>query len=39
MTITSLDFETANHSRASVCAAGLTVLENGQNQKDHEQAI
>jgi DNA polymerase-3 subunit epsilon len=29
MTITSLDFETANHSRVSICAAGLAVFENG----------
>jgi len=28
-TITSLDFETANHSRVSICAAGLAVFENG----------
>ena len=30
MTITSLDFETANRSRASICAAGLAVFENGE---------
>ena len=29
MTITSLDFETANHSRVSICSAGLAVFENG----------
>jgi DNA polymerase-3 subunit epsilon len=29
MTITSLDFETANHSRVSICAAGIAVFENG----------
>ncbi len=29
MTFTSLDFETANHSRVSICAAGLAVFENG----------
>ena len=29
MTITSLDFETANHSRVSICAAGLAVFEDG----------
>jgi DNA polymerase-3 subunit epsilon len=29
MTITSLDFETANYSRVSICAAGLAVFENG----------
>ena len=29
MTITSIDFETANHSRVSICAAGLSVFENG----------
>jgi DNA polymerase-3 subunit epsilon len=29
MTITSLDFETANRSRVSICAAGLAVFENG----------
>ena len=29
MTITSIDFETANHSRVSICAAGLAVFENG----------
>ena len=29
MTITSLDFETANRSRASICAAGMAVFENG----------
>jgi DNA polymerase-3 subunit epsilon len=27
---TSLDFETANHSRVSICAAGLAVFENGE---------
>ena len=30
MTFTSLDFETANRSRVSICAAGLAVFENGQ---------
>lgn len=30
MTFTSLDFETANPSRVSICAAGLAVFENGQ---------
>ena len=29
MTITSLDFETANHSRVSICAAGIAVFEDG----------
>jgi DNA polymerase-3 subunit epsilon len=29
MTIVSLDFETANPSRVSICAAGLAVFENG----------
>ena len=29
MTITNLDFETANHSRVSICAAGIAVFENG----------
>jgi DNA polymerase-3 subunit epsilon len=29
MTITSIDFETANHSRVSICAAGLAVFEDG----------
>jgi DNA polymerase-3 subunit epsilon len=29
MTIASLDFETANRSRVSICAAGLAVFENG----------
>ena len=29
MTITSIDFETANQSRVSICAAGLAVFENG----------
>ena len=28
MTITSLDFETANYSRVSICAAGMAVFEN-----------
>jgi len=27
MTITSIDFETANHSRVSICAAGMAVFE------------
>ncbi len=27
---TSLDFETANHSRVSICAAGLAVFEDGK---------
>ena len=30
MNFTSLDFETANHSRVSICAAGLAVFENGE---------
>ena len=30
MTITSLDFETANHSRVSICAAGLAVFAQGE---------
>ena len=29
MNFTSLDFETANHSRVSICAAGLAVFEDG----------
>jgi len=29
MNITSLDFETANPSRMSICAAGLAVFEDG----------
>ena len=29
MTITALDFETANHSRVSICAAGMAVFEDG----------
>ena len=29
MTFTSIDFETANHSRVSICAAGLAVFEDG----------
>ncbi len=29
MSFTSLDFETANHSRVSICAAGMAVFENG----------
>jgi DNA polymerase III subunit epsilon len=28
-TFTSLDFETANHSRVSICAAGMAVFEDG----------
>jgi DNA polymerase-3 subunit epsilon len=27
--MTSIDFETANYSRASICAAGIAVFENG----------
>lgn len=30
MTITCLDFETANHSRVSICAAGLAVFDDGK---------
>lgn len=30
MTITSIDFETANCSRMSICAAGLAVFEDGE---------
>ena len=30
MNFTSLDFETANHSRESICAAGLAVFEDGE---------
>ena len=29
MTITSIDFETANHSRVSICAAGMAVFVDG----------
>jgi DNA polymerase-3 subunit epsilon len=30
MNFTSLDFETANPSRVSICAAGMAVFEDGQ---------
>jgi DNA polymerase III epsilon subunit-like protein len=30
MNFVSIDFETANYSRASICAAGLAVFEDGQ---------
>lgn len=30
MIIASLDFETANRSRVSICAAGVAIFENGQ---------
>ncbi len=30
MIITSIDFETANHSNASICAAGMAVFEDGE---------
>lgn len=30
MNFTSLDFETANQSRVSICAAGIAVFENGE---------
>jgi DNA polymerase-3 subunit epsilon len=33
MTITSIDFETANHSRVSICAAAIAVFENGNLTK------
>src|SRR6266496_4365679 len=29
MNLVSIDFETANHSRISICAAGIAVFENG----------
>src|SRR5580692_737851 len=29
MNFTSIDFETANHSRVSICAAGVAVFEDG----------
>jgi DNA polymerase-3 subunit epsilon len=29
MNMTSIDFETANYSRVSICAAGMAVFENG----------
>jgi DNA polymerase-3 subunit epsilon len=29
MNFTSIDFETANYSRVSICAAGLAIFENG----------
>jgi len=29
MTITALDFETANHSRVSICAAGMAIFDDG----------
>jgi len=29
MTVTSIDFETANYSRVSICAAGMAVFEDG----------
>ena len=31
MNFTSLDFETANYSRVSICAAGMAVFEDGTN--------
>jgi DNA polymerase-3 subunit epsilon len=30
MNFTSIDFETANYSHASICAAGMAVIENGK---------
>ena len=30
MTVTSIDFETANYSDASICAAGIAVFEDGE---------
>ena len=30
MNMTSIDFETANPSRVSICAAGMAVFEDGQ---------
>lgn len=30
MTITSIDFETANQSRVSICAAGMAIFVNGE---------
>ncbi len=30
MNITCIDFETANSSRVSICAAGLAVFEDGE---------
>ncbi len=30
MKITSIDFETANPSRVSICAAGVSMFEHGQ---------
>jgi hypothetical protein len=30
MNFISLDFETANPSRVSICAAGLAIFENGK---------
>jgi len=30
MTFTSIDFETANYSDASICAAGMAVIEDGE---------
>jgi DNA polymerase III subunit epsilon len=33
MIITSIDFETANHSRASMCAAGMAIFANGVSQE------
>jgi len=30
MNFISIDFETANHSRVSICAAGVAVFENGE---------
>ena len=35
MNFTSLDFETANPSRMSICAAGVTVFENGELTESH----
>src|ERR1017187_7896690 len=34
MIITSIDFETANQSRVSICAAGIAVFENGNLMED-----
>jgi len=38
MKITSIDFETAIRSRASICAAALVVFENGTPSKLMQKA-
>ena len=39
MKIVALDFETANHSHVSICAAGIAIFEDGKHTHSHHWLV